>query len=96
MPLPWQGGDGLRDAGPAPARFTVASGQGCNVLAASWAAFPRCGSGGFAAGYSPGLREDDGNYRLTTLRGRALGAPALRRWDVGMDAGVDGGAPARF
>jgi hypothetical protein len=74
---PHQTSDSLRNAGPDPKRFTVPDGQLANVAGAAFAALARLGSGGFASGYSSGLREDDGKYGVLKFSGRAVGEPTL-------------------
>lgn len=64
--------DGLRNAGPDPKRFTVPQGQLANVAGAAFPFLVRLGSGGFASGYSSGLKEDDGAYGVVKMGGRSV------------------------
>jgi hypothetical protein len=64
--------DGLRNAGPEAKRFTVADGQLGNIATAAFAALIRLGSGGFASGYSSGLKADDGSYGVLKAAGRSV------------------------
>jgi hypothetical protein len=51
----------------------VPDGQLANVMAAAFPFLVRLGSGGFASGYSSGLRQDDGKYGVVKVAGRAVG-----------------------
>lgn len=65
--------DGLRNAGPDPKRFTPAEGQIGNLATAAFPFLLRLGSGGFASGYSSGLKTDDGSYSVAQVAGRSVG-----------------------
>ncbi|GBF89778.1 hypothetical protein Rsub_02948 [Raphidocelis subcapitata] len=67
-----QPADGLRNAGPDPKRFTVADGQLLNIASAAFPFLIRAGTGGFASGYSTGLKEDDGTYGVVKVSGRSV------------------------
>ncbi|KAI8470383.1 MAG: hypothetical protein J3K34DRAFT_260374 [Monoraphidium minutum] len=67
-----QSPDGLRNAGPEAKRFTVADGQLGNVASAALPFLLRFGSGGFASGYSSGLKADDGTYGVVKAAGRTV------------------------
>lgn len=63
---------GLKNIGPTPQRFTVASGQLKNVASAAFPFIARLGSGGFNAGYSVSLVADDGKYGVLKFAGRKV------------------------
>lgn len=62
----------LRNAGPDPKTFAVPEGKLLDTMAAAFPFIMRLGSGGFASGYSPGLKEDDGSYGVVRVAGRKV------------------------